>query len=147
MSPRAHHLLVLAGVFLTAACSGQVGRGASIKGGLQSTPHHPPRHSDPNGDSQTRDRLNQMNQFYSTATATVLQEFATEPDIDGNMLIDNTVIVYLTEVARAWDHNQQNAPLINDMWLALMPIFGVNMARLGVANQSTGTLAGITNLT
>ena len=28
------------------------------------------------------------------------------------MLIDNTVIVYLTEVARAWDHNQQNMPLI-----------------------------------
>ena len=28
------------------------------------------------------------------------------------MLIDNTVIVYVTEVARAWDHNQQNMPLI-----------------------------------
>ena len=42
----------------------------------------------------------------------MLQEFATTPDIDGNMLIDNTVIVYLTEVARAWDHNQQNMPLI-----------------------------------
>ena len=41
-----------------------------------------------------------------------LQEFATTPDIDGNMLIDNTVVVYVTEVARAWDHNQQNMPLI-----------------------------------
>jgi hypothetical protein len=28
------------------------------------------------------------------------------------MLIDNTVVVYVTEVARAWDHNQQNMPLI-----------------------------------
>ena len=28
------------------------------------------------------------------------------------MLIDNTIIVYVTEVARAWDHNQQNMPLI-----------------------------------
>ena len=156
-------------------------QGASIKGGLQSTPHHPPSHSDPNGDTQTRDWLNQISQFYSAATSTVLQEFATQPDIDGNMLIDNTVIVYVTEVARAWDHNQQNMPLIvfggkntklrggtflkvtggtlatqtggtgnrpfNDMWLALMPIFGVNMARLGATNQSTGPLAGITNLT
>ena len=59
-----------------------------------------------------RDWLNQINTFYSAATATALQEFATTPDIDGNMLIDNTVIVYLTEVARAWDHNQQNMPLI-----------------------------------
>ena len=87
-------------------------QGASIKGNPQSTPHHPPSHSDPSGDTATRDWLNQINTFYSAATATVLQEFATTPDIDGNMLIDNTVIVYLTEVARAWDHNQQNMPLI-----------------------------------
>ena len=94
------------------------------------------------------------------------------------MLIDNTIIVYVTEVARAWDHNQQNMPLIifggkntgvkggtflkvtggslpqqtggsgnrpfNDLWLALMPKFGVNgVASLGAANQSTGPLAGI----
>jgi hypothetical protein len=87
-------------------------QGASIKGNPQSTPHHPPSHSDPSGDTATRDWLNQINTFYSAATATALQEFATTPDIDGNMLIDNTVIVYLTEVARAWDHNQQNMPLI-----------------------------------
>ena len=87
-------------------------QGASIKGNPQSTPHHPPSHSDPSGDTATRDWLNQINTFYSQATATVLQEFATTPDIDGNMLIDNTVIVYLTEVARAWDHNQMNMPLI-----------------------------------
>ena len=87
-------------------------QGASIKGNLQSTPHHPPSHSDPSGDPNTPAWLNQINQFYSNATSTVLQEFATTPDIDGNMLIDNTVVVYITEVARAWDHNQQNMPLI-----------------------------------
>ena len=87
-------------------------QGATIRGNLQSTPHHPPSHSNPSSDPATRDWLNQINQFYSAATAQALQEFATQPDIDGNMLIDNTVIVYLTEVARAWDHNQQNLPLI-----------------------------------
>ena len=87
-------------------------QGATIAGNLQSTPHHPPSHSDPAGDPNTPAWLNQINQFYSAATSTVLQEFATTPDIDGNMLIDNTVIVYITEVARAWDHNQQNMPLI-----------------------------------
>jgi len=33
------------------------------------------------------------------------------------------------------------------LWLALMPIFDVTKARLGATNQSTGPLAGITNLT
>ena len=42
----------------------------------------------------------------------MLQEFATTPDIDGNMLIDNTVIVYVTEVARAFDSDQRNVPVI-----------------------------------
>ena len=157
-------------------------QGATIAGNLQSTPHHPPSHSDPNGDPMTRDWLNQINTFYSMATATALQELATTPDIDGNMLIDNTIIVYLTEVARAWDHNQCNVPLIvfggkntgvnggtflkvtdgplpqqtglssqggsgnrplNDLWLALMPIFGVNMNGLGNPDQYTGPLPGI----
>jgi hypothetical protein len=43
---------------------------------------------------------------------TVLQEFATAPDVDGNTLLDNTIVVYVTEVARAYDHNQQNVPLL-----------------------------------
>ena len=92
-------------------------------------------------------------------TSTVLQEFATTPDIDGNMLLDNTVVVYLTEVARAADHNQQNMPLLifggkntkvkggnrpfNDVWLALAPVFGVTMNSLGAASQYTGPLPGI----
>jgi hypothetical protein len=87
-------------------------QGATIRGNLQSTPHHPPSHSDPSGDPATAGWLNQINQFYSQATSTILQEFATTPDVDGNMLIDNTVIVYLTEVGRAWDHNQTNMPLM-----------------------------------
>jgi len=87
-------------------------QGATIRNNLQSTPHHPPSHSDPSGDPATAGWLNQINEFYSQATSTILQEFATTPDVDGNMLIDNTVIVYLTEVGRAWDHNQTNMPLI-----------------------------------
>lgn len=131
-------------------------QGSSIAGNLQSTPHHPPSHS---GDAATNSWLNQINTFYSTATATALQEFVTQDDVDGGKLIDNTIIVYLTEVARAYDHNQQNMPLIvfggkntglkggtylkvtggslgqqtggsgnrpfNDLWLALLPKFGV----------------------
>ncbi len=86
--------------------------GATIKGNLQSTPHHPPSHSDPSGDTMTRDWLNQINLFYSQQTATALQAFDATTDIDGNTLLDNTVVVYLTEVARAWDHNQMGMPLL-----------------------------------
>ncbi|HMF42424.1 MAG TPA: DUF1552 domain-containing protein, partial [Polyangia bacterium] len=147
-------------------------QGATIKGSPQSTPHHPPSHSDPSMDSMTPLWLNQINQFYSQATSTVLQEFLSAPDVDGGMLIDNTIIVYLTEVARAWDHNQQNMPLMvfggkntgvqggtflkvtggplpqqtgsgnanrpfNDLWLALMPKFGVNASVLTSAIKGT----------
>jgi Protein of unknown function (DUF1552) len=74
-----------------------------------STPHHPPSHA---LDPPTAAWLNQINQFYSTITSQMLQEFAMTPDIDGNNLLDNTVVVYVTEVARAWDHNQQNMPIL-----------------------------------
>ena len=84
-------------------------QGATVPGSLTSAPHHAVAQS---GDTQTNGWLSQIDQFYSTATATVLQEFATTPDIDGNMLIDNTIIVYVTEVARAYDSNQENMPVI-----------------------------------
>jgi hypothetical protein len=84
-------------------------QGATIQGSPQATPHHPPSHSTNSG---TQGWLNQINQFYSQANATIINEFATTPDVDGNMLIDNTIIVYITEVGRAWDHDQTNMPLI-----------------------------------
>jgi len=56
--------------------------------------------------------LNQIDQFYSTISSQIIQEFASTPDVDGNTLLDNTIIVYVTEVARAYDHNQQNMPLL-----------------------------------
>ena len=84
-------------------------QGATVPGSLTSAPHYAVTQS---GDQATEDWLSQIDQFYSTATSTVLQEFATTPDIDGNMLIDNTIVVYVTEVARAFDSNQQNMPVI-----------------------------------
>lgn len=162
-------------------------QGATIAGNLQATPHHPPSHA---GDTATNNWLNQINAFYSSATATALQELVNQPDIDGGKLIDNTIVVYLTEVARAYDHNQQNMPLIvfggkntglkggtflkvtggslaqqtggsgnrpfNDLWLALLPKFGVDpkvltnaidsgRSYLGVSGASlyTGALPGV----
>jgi len=149
-------------------------QGATIAGNLQSTPHHPPSHS---GDAATNGWLSQINAFYSNATAMALQEFVDQPDVDGGKLIDNTIIVYLTEVARAYDHNQQNMPLIvfggkntglkggtflkvtggslpqqtggsgnrpfNDLWLTLMPKFGVDGSLLTKAIDGVKYTSGI----
>jgi hypothetical protein len=84
-------------------------QGATVAGGLTSATHYGVSHSTNQG---TQDWLSQIDQFYSTATATFLEELATTPDIDGNMLIDNTVVVYVTEVARAWDEDQRSVPVI-----------------------------------
>jgi hypothetical protein len=150
-------------------------QGATIGGNYQSTPHHPPSHS---GDAATNNWLNQVNAFYSSATAMALQEFVNQPDMDGGKLIDNTIIVYVTEVARAYDHNQQNMPVIvfggkntglkggtflkvtggplppqtgsgsgnrpfNDLWLALLPKFGVDGSVLTNAINSGTYASGI----
>ena len=150
--------------------------GATIKGSPAASPHHPPSHSP---DTQTEGWLSQISQFYSTQTSQALQEFQSATDVDGNSLLDNTVVAYVTEVARAWDHDQRNMPFLvfggkntkvqggtflkaaggslpsidanapstnrptNDVWLALAPVFGVNLASLGASTQFTGPLAGV----
>jgi hypothetical protein len=84
-------------------------QGATVAGGYTSAPHHAVSHTTDQG---TEDWLSQIDQLYSSATSTFLQELATTPDIDGNMLLDNTIVVYVTEVARAFDSLQQNVPVI-----------------------------------
>ncbi len=83
--------------------------GASIAGNLVSTPHHPPSHVT---DAGTMSWLSQVNTLYSTQTSQALQAFQSTTDVDGNSLLDNTVVAYVTEVSRAWDHNQQNMPFL-----------------------------------
>ena len=123
-----------------------------------------------------------IDRFYSDQTSQAIQELAAATDVDGNSLLDNTVVVYVSEIARGWDHNQMNVPFlvfggkntrikggtflkitdgplpvqtgltssggtgnrpVNDAWLALAPIFGVNLASLGDPTQYTGPLPGL----
>jgi hypothetical protein len=158
--------------------------GATLPTVPTSAPHYPPLSVDPS----TTTGLGvaawgaAIDRFYSTATSAALQELAAAIDVDGNSLLDNTVVVYFSEVARRWDHNQMNLPLLvfggkntgiqggtflkvtggplpqqsglsasggagnrpfNDLWLALAPIFGVNLTSLGSAAQFTGPLPGL----
>ena len=83
--------------------------GAAILGSPVSTPHHPPSHTT---DTGTMAWLSQVNALYSTQTVQALQAFDSMTDVDGSSLLDNTVVAYVTEVARAYDHNQQNMPFL-----------------------------------
>jgi hypothetical protein len=79
------------------------------RGGGASSPHHPPSH-----DTATANQnwLMAIDTWYAQQSAAAIQEFADLTDLDGNKLLDNTVIVYLTEVARAYDHDFRNVPYL-----------------------------------
>ena len=150
-------------------------QGSALANGAVSSPEHPPSHTT---DKSTMAWIAQIEQWYNQQTATALQQFDATTDFDGNTLLDNTVVVYLSEVARAYDHDQRNMPFLvfggkntginggqflkvtdgkltnadgvslinrptNDVWLALAPIFGVNLPSLGSAKQWTGPLPGL----
>ncbi len=156
--------------------------GATLDGGPVSSPHYPPLSADPIGYPGTTAWWEAIDRYYSDQTSQAIQEFASATDVDGNTLLDNTVIPYVSEVGRRWDHNQYNVPLLifggtntriqggtflkvtggslstqigltstggtgnrpfNDAWLALAPIFGVNLPALGNQTQYTGPLPGI----
>jgi hypothetical protein len=120
----------------------------------------------------------QIDRYFSQQTAAFLQAMDATMDADGNTLLDNTVVVYLSSLGRLYDRSLVNVPFLvfggkntrikggtylkvsggnlptidgaasgnrptNDMWLALAPIFGVNLPSLGAATQWTGPLPGL----
>jgi Protein of unknown function (DUF1552) len=143
--------------------------------------HHPPSHTT---NTATLSWLAQIDLWYAQETVRFLQILDSTPDLDGNSLLDNTVVAYVTEVGRAYDHDWRNVPFLlfggkntrlktgqfikvtdgklaavegtyggsgpnrntNDVWLALAPIFGVNLPSLGASTQYMGPLPGITTL-
>jgi hypothetical protein len=56
--------------------------------------------------------LAQIDRYFSQQTAAFLQALDATPDIDGNSLLDNTIVVYLSSEARAYDHSQFNVPFL-----------------------------------
>jgi hypothetical protein len=74
-----------------------------------SSPHHPPSHTT---ESNTMAWLAQLDTWYAEQTSAALQAMDATLDFDGNTLLDNTIVVYLSEIARAYDHDQLNVPLL-----------------------------------
>jgi hypothetical protein len=132
--------------------------------GMKTSEHHPPSHSTAAAELKS---LEMIDTWYSARTSEALQEWLKLPDPSGQgSLLDNTVVVYLSELARGYDHDFRNTPLVlfggagsrlpggrllrpssnrptNDMWLALSQIFEVNLTKLGASEQYTGPLPGL----
>jgi hypothetical protein len=72
-------------------------------------PHHPPSHTT---DASVRAWLDQIELFYSQQTSEFLQELAATPDVDGNSMLDNTVVAYVSDVTRSYDHDGRNLPFL-----------------------------------
>ena len=144
-------------------------------GPLLASPHYPLSELI---DPSERPWLDQIEIFYAQQTAGFLQELAATPDVDGNSMLDNTVVAYVSEDTRASDHDSSNLPFLvfggkntglrggrflkvtdgplptlvagttgnrptNDVWLALAPIFRVDLPSLGAPTQFTGPLPGL----
>ena len=118
--------------------------------------HHPLSHEFNNPDAP--EFLTRIDTWYSQKTCDLLMSLDKTPEIGGvGTLLDNTLVPYVTEVARA-DHSFNDAPFAifggkgvklnggrykkfspkrspNDMWLASAKAFDINMTTLGTSDM------------
>ncbi|MDD9944801.1 MAG: DUF1552 domain-containing protein [Myxococcales bacterium] len=123
--------------------------------------HHPLSHEFNN--RQVPEFLTNVDTWYSERTSEMLQSLLDTEDAGGGNLLDNTVVPYVTEVARA-DHTFYDAPFVvfggagvgiqgnrlkqyrsrrpvNDMWLAVGQGLGAQgFTSLGTRSMETGPL-------
>ena len=123
--------------------------------------HHPLSHEFNN--PQAPEFLTRADIWYSQRTSKFLEELLKTPDLAGGSLLDNTLVPYVTEVARA-DHSFNNAPFlvfggkgvrvqgnrlkkynprrpVNDMWLACAQALDVpGLTALGEQDMYTKPL-------
>lgn len=123
--------------------------------------HHPLSHEFNN--PQVPEFLTNVDTWYSARTSELLQTLLETRDVGGGSLLDNTLVPYITEVARA-DHSFNDAPFVvfggagvnlqgdrlkryrtrrplNDLWLACGRALGAeNFTSLGTQEMQTGPL-------
>jgi hypothetical protein len=129
--------------------------------------HHTTSHDPKTAD--VNEFLTRIEIWYNERVSAFLQELAAEPDIDGtSMLLDNTLVPYITEVADA-NHSWNNMPYTifggpgiklmgnqylrvggnrttNDMWMAMARVFGLNDFVLGEDGLHTTPVEGLFDL-
>ncbi len=82
--------------------------GATLPGNPQSAPHYEPLSAT---DSGTTAWWTAIDRYYAQQSSLAIQAMAAATDLDGNSLLDNTLVVYVTEESRRWDHDMRNVPL------------------------------------
>jgi Protein of unknown function (DUF1552) len=87
--------------------------GATLTGvSAPAIPHDPPLSLDPSTRPDATAWWTAIDRFYSAQSSLAIQALAAATDVDGNNLLDNTTVVYVTEQSRRWDHDQRNMPLL-----------------------------------
>jgi hypothetical protein len=77
--------------------------------GLDSGGHHTLSHDSA---AATQATLAQVYRWYAQRFAYLLDRLAATPDLDGSSLLDNTFVIWGSELGRAWDHDISNVPFI-----------------------------------
>ncbi|HZO11680.1 MAG TPA: DUF1552 domain-containing protein [Polyangiaceae bacterium] len=133
--------------------------------GMGLVSHHSLSHYDLTS-STYADPIAAIDTWYSEHTAPFIQELAATTDvIGGGTLLDNTLVVYFSEVSVGDIHSFDNLPILlfggsgvgltggrffdaggrstNDLWLSIAPVFGLNLTELGDPEQYQGPIAGL----
>jgi hypothetical protein len=132
--------------------------------GMPRISHHAFSHGDLSQAGNAR-IMTAIERWYAERTAAFLTELKQTPDPGGGTVLDNTLVIYMNEVAVGNTHELTNMPLVlfggkgvrlqggrflqyagrptNDMWLSIAPVFGVALGKLGHQSQYTGPLAGL----
>lgn len=110
-------------------------------------------------------RLGAVDTWFSEGTATFLRALASTESVDGGSLLDDTLVLYVNEVAEGASHVLTPMPAAlfggartclttervvdaggqttNDLWLTIARQLGVAMPSLGNADQWSGPIPGI----
>ncbi len=77
--------------------------------GLDTGGHHTLSHDSGAPAQQT---LTEVYRWYSQRVAYLLDKLANTPDSDGRSVLDNTLVIWGSELGRAWDHDISNVPFV-----------------------------------
>jgi hypothetical protein len=133
--------------------------------GMPLVQHHSLSHQNLSA-SEVTEMMAAIDTWYSERTAEFLRTLRDTQDFDGSgSILDNTLVLYFSEVAVGWTHAFDDLPVAlfgganvglqggpvasypgrstNDLWLSIASAFGVELGSLGAEGQSTGPLEGL----
>ena len=131
--------------------------------GMGSVVHHTISHYDLT-DPSVSEPMAAIDRWFAQETAKFLRTLRDTTDFDGSSLLDNTLVLYISEVS-AGSHTFDNMPILlfggagvglegdrvldytgrstNDLWLSIAEVFDVDLSDLGEPGQTTGPLEGL----